>query len=359
MALEISMPQMLRHPQLQLRTVAPGVMLSAGVGALAVLGGWAEHALFGAEWLEPLVLAILFGAALRTLWAPSAQFSAGIRFSAKTILEIAIVLLGASVSAQTLLAVGPELLVGIVAVVALVVPGSYLLGRALGLPARMALLIACGNGICGNSAIAAVAPVIEADSDDVSASIAFTAVLGVAVVLGLPFLGQVLSMPAFHYGILSGLTVYAVPQVLAAAAPMGATAIQIGTLVKLVRVLMLGPITVVLSLLAAGLPAEGRRVRDTSDLAQPSTRKHFLPPLFILGFLAMIALRSFGAIPQIALAPMEQAASIFTVIAMAALGLGVDARAVAAAGPRVIATVTLSLVLLVLLGLGLLMLIAA
>ncbi|WP_295533949.1 putative sulfate exporter family transporter [uncultured Thioclava sp.] len=357
MALELCMPQALRHPNAQMRKLAPGVVLSAGVGALAVLGGQVESVLFRAQWLEPLVLAILFGAVLRTLWAPGTQFSAGIRFSAKTVLEIAIVLLGASVSAQTLLAVGPELLIGIVAVVALVVPGSYLLGRAFGLPARMALLIACGNGICGNSAIAAVAPVIEADSDDVSASIAFTAVLGVAVVLGLPFLGAALHMPAFHYGILSGLTVYAVPQVLAAAAPMGTAAIQIGTLVKLVRVLMLGPITVVLSLLAAGLPAEGRRVRDASDVEQAPARKGFMPPLFILGFLAMIALRSFGAIPQAALAPMDHAASVFTVIAMAALGLGVDARAVAAAGPRVIATVTLSLVLLVVLGLGLLLLI--
>ena len=355
MALDLSVPMALRHPHAELRRLGPGVALSAGVGALAVLGGQLESAMFGAEWLEPLVLAILLGAALRTLWAPGARFEPGIRFSAKTVLEIAIVLLGASVSAQILMAVGPGLLIGIVAVVALVVPGSYLLGRALGLPARMALLIACGNGICGNSAIAAVAPVIEADSDDVSASIAFTAVLGVAVVLGLPLLGQALTLPAFHYGVLSGLTVYAVPQVLAAAAPMGTAAIQIGTLVKLVRVLMLGPITVVLSMLAAGLPAEGRRTRDPSNLAP--ARKSYMPPLFILGFLAMIALRSLGAIPQMALAPMDHAASIFTVIAMAALGLGVDARAVAAAGPRVIAAVTLSLGLLVVLGLGLLLLI--
>jgi uncharacterized membrane protein YadS len=116
---------------------------------------------------------------------------------------------------------------------------SYGIGRLLGLSKRMAILVACGNSICGNSAIAATAPVIGADGDDVAASIAFTAVLGVVVVLGLPLLIPALGLSVHQFGILSGLTVYAVPQVLARTAPAGAAAIQIGTLVKLVRVLML------------------------------------------------------------------------------------------------------------------------
>jgi uncharacterized integral membrane protein (TIGR00698 family) len=211
----------------------------------------------------------------------------------------------------------------------------------------MALLIACGNGICGNSAIAAVAPVINADSDDVSASITFTAVLGVLVVVGLPLIGHLAGLEAVQYGILSGLTVYAVPQVLAAAAPMGTAAIHIGTLVKLVRVLMLGPITVVLSMLASRLPDEGKPIGAAS-----SAKQSFMPPLFILGFLATIRLRSIGAIPQEALPSISMGANVMTIIAMAALGLGVDARAVMTAGPRVIATVVLSLVLLIGLGLG-------
>ncbi|MFX8473938.1 putative sulfate exporter family transporter, partial [Acinetobacter baumannii] len=88
----------------------------------------------------------------------------GVSFSAKYPLEIAVVLLGASVSAATIFAVGPLLLVGIAGVVALAIPMSFAIGRMLGLPTRMALLVACGNSICGNSAIAAVAPVIGADS---------------------------------------------------------------------------------------------------------------------------------------------------------------------------------------------------
>ncbi|WP_163413883.1 putative sulfate exporter family transporter, partial [Escherichia coli] len=79
----------------------------------------------------------------------------------------------------------------------------------------LAILIACGNSICGNSAIAAVAPVIEADGDDIASSISFTAILGVLMVLGLPLLIPLLKLTATQYGILAGLTVYAVPQVLA------------------------------------------------------------------------------------------------------------------------------------------------
>ena len=147
--------------------------------------------------------------------------------------------------------------------VATTIGASYGLGRLLGLPHRMATLVACGNSICGNSAIAAVAPVIGADGDDVAAAIAFTAVLGVAAVLGLPLLGGELGMGVLSFGAFAGLTVYAVPQVLAAAAPMGVVAVQFGTLVKLVRVLMLGPVCFVLSILT-------RRMRDEADEAARS-----------------------------------------------------------------------------------------
>src|SRR6202008_1901383 len=128
--------------------------------------------------------------------------------------------------------------------------------RALGLPQRISILIACGNSICGNSAIAAVAPVIGAAADEIAASIAFTAVRGVIVVLLLPLLAPVLLLSLTQYGVLAGLTVYAVPQVLAATLPIGALANQVGTVIKLVRVLMLGPVVLGLSLLARDLRAD-------------------------------------------------------------------------------------------------------
>ncbi|WP_159181879.1 putative sulfate exporter family transporter, partial [Escherichia coli] len=116
----------------------------------------------------------------------------------------------------------------IAATVVVMLAVSYGLARLLGLKTKLAILIACGNSICGNSAIAAVAPVIEADGDDIASSISFTAILGVLMVLGLPLLIPLLKLTATQYGILAGLTVYAVPQVLAATVPAGIVSTQIG-----------------------------------------------------------------------------------------------------------------------------------
>ena len=338
-----------------LLNLAPGVGLCTLVTLAADLLQGAERRLCGRAWLESLVLAILVGAAVRTAWTPGLRWRPGVDFSAKVLLEVAVVLLGASVSAATILSVGPALLIGIAVVVVCAIPASYGVGRLLGLPRRMATLVACGNSICGNSAIAAVAPIVGADGEDVAASIAFTAVLGVLVVLVLPLLGVALHMSGLQFGALAGLTVYAVPQVLAATAPLGASAIQVGTLVKLVRVLMLGPVCLVLSLIAS-------RLREETDEPAPHVTAgerprlgrlalHRLVPWFIVGFLLMIAVRSGGLIPPVAVAPMAQAAGLLTVISMAALGLGTDVRVVARAGGRVTAAVVLSLLLLGLLSL--------
>ncbi|MDT7949984.1 MAG: putative sulfate exporter family transporter [Acetobacteraceae bacterium] len=324
------------------RRIAPGLLLCLLVTAVAIGLERAEAAVFGATWLEALVLAILVGTAIRTAWTPGPAWRAGIGFSAKTLLEIAVFVLGASISATMIIAAGPYLIVGIAGIVIVAIFASYGIGRALRLPHRMALLVACGNSICGNSAIAAVAPIIGADGEDVAASIAFTAVLGVLVVLGLPLLPAVLHLSHLQYGVLAGLTVYAVPQVLAAAAPLGPVAVQMGTLVKLVRVLMLGPVVLSLSLLTRRLRAQAADHPPTAG--RPKLSK--LVPWFIIGFLALAACRSLGLIPYPLLAPAALTVNVLTTISMAALGLGTDLKTVAGAGPRVIAAVTGSLALL-------------
>jgi uncharacterized integral membrane protein (TIGR00698 family) len=318
----------------------PGLLLCAAVTLAARGLEHMEARLFGRAWLESLVLAILLGTAIRTLRGPDARLEPGIQVGAKLLLEIAVVLLGASVSAGALLGNGLRLVAGIAAVVVLAILISYRLGRRLGLPRKMALLIACGNSICGNSAIAAVAPVIEADGQDVAASIAFTAVLGVGVVLGLPLLVGALSLTQAEYGVFAGLTVYAVPQVLAATATVSAGSAHIGTLVKLVRVLMLGPVVLTLSLLRRG---GGRASLPLSQMV----------PWFIVGFLLLLWMRSMDLIPHAVLAPAQAVADGLTVMSMAALGLGVDARAVVRAGVRVAVVVVGSLVGLAVVSLGL------
>lgn len=330
--------------------VLPGVLLCVGITLLASVLQMVERHFVGQAYLETIVLAILVGVAVRTLWRPGARWLPGIRLSAKLLLEIAVMLLGASVSVSTVLAIGPQMLVGIMAIVVVAIGFSYGISRIMGLPQRMSILIACGNSICGNSAIAAVAPVIGADGDDIASAVAFTAVLGVVVVVGLPFLASVLGLSVREYGVLAGLTVYAVPQVLAATLPIGALANQVGTMVKLVRVLMLGPVVLVLSLITRRLRSEADEgaphitAGDRPKRGRPAV--HQFVPWFILAFLLMAAMRSLGVIPTALLAPTVSLADRLTTVSMAALGLGVDVWVIARAGLRVSAAVTLSLIVL-------------
>ena len=161
----------------------PGIALCAAITIAAILLQVVEVHFVGQPYLEALVLAILLGVAIRAMWTPGQRWQPGIHFSAKFVLEIAIVMLGASVSVGTILALGPILIAGIAGIVCVAIGASYMICRAFGLPQRMSILIACGNSICGNSAIAAIAPVIGADGDDIASSISFTAVLGGAALL--------------------------------------------------------------------------------------------------------------------------------------------------------------------------------
>jgi len=318
----------------------PGIALCGAISLAAILAESAQVRLAGHAWLGDLVVAIVFGVLLRSFARLPEATGAGIKFSAKTLLEVAVVLLGASLSLSILKGAGGLLILGIAIIVGLSLIGSYAISRAIGLEPKLAILVACGNSICGNSAIAAAAPAIGAKAQDVASAIAFTAVLGVAAVIIMPAIPGVFSMDAVHYGLFAGMTVYAVPQVLAATAPMGAVAVQTGTVVKLIRVLMLGPVVTTLSII------HGRGASGRLDLQR-------MVPWFIIGFVLMIMARSFGLIPNIALAPISGLANVLTIMSMAALGLSVDIRSLRHAGGKVIVAATASLLLLCALSVGL------
>ena len=330
------------------RALAPGVLLCVGLAIIASLVQSAEERLVGHAIIEAIVVAILLGMIVRTIRAPSPAYEPGIAFSAKQVLEFAVFLLGASVNLPELLRAGPALLGGIVLIVALALAFGYTMGRVFGLTTKLAVLVACGNAICGNSAIAAVAPVIGANADDVASSIAFTAVLGVVMVLGLPLLITPLALSHYQYGVVAGMSVYAVPQVLAATFPVSALSGEVGTLVKLVRVLMLGPVVLSFSILSR------RRARARGNEARLAIGK--LVPWFIVGFIVLAVLRSTEIIPAAVATPVRDLSRLLTIVAMAALGLGVDVRAVARAGSRVSLTVVMSLAALVLMSIGMIVL---
>jgi uncharacterized integral membrane protein (TIGR00698 family) len=321
------------------KSLVPGLTAATFVSLLAVAGGAVEERMFGRAIIEPLVLAILIGMVIRAVAGSWTAGEPGIRFTSKTVLEIAVFLIGATMDVPRLFASGPMLAAAIVAIVCIGLGLGYVIGRAAGLSPKLAVLVACGNAICGNSAIAAVAPVIGAETEDVAASIALTAVLGVAVVLGLPLLIGPLSLSHYQYGVLAGLTVYAVPQVLAAAFAVSALSGQVATVVKLARVLMLGPVV-----LFFALRARREHVGTAARLSLMT-----LVPWFVLGFIMLAALRSFGVISESQASMTKIVAGWLTIAAMAGLGLSVDVRAVRSVGARVVVAVAGSLATLIVL----------
>jgi uncharacterized integral membrane protein (TIGR00698 family) len=323
----------------RISAVVPGTMLCTAITIVAVEVQYLEERAFAHPYVEALVVAIVLGIAIRSVWRPGSRWTSGINFSAKFLLEFAVMLLGASISLGAIIGSGVGLMAGIVGTVIIALATSYCISRWLGLSQRLSILIACGNSICGNSAIAAVAPVIGADADDIASSIAFTAVLGVIVVLALPLASPLFGLNETQYGTLAGLTVYAVPQVLAATIPVGVLAAKVGTLVKLVRVLMLGPVVLLFSL-------SRRRIAGSSQTAPTKPGLRNLVPWFIIGFVTLASIRSLGFVPDQAVKPLTLISAVLTIISMAALGLGVDLRVIGKLGGRITFATSISLIVL-------------
>jgi uncharacterized integral membrane protein (TIGR00698 family) len=346
----VNAPTPARHRATAASHLLPGILLCLAVGAAAELVGAGEAALFGRAWLEPLVLAILLGMLLGNAVDVPRAAVAGIRFSAKTVLDIAVALLGATLSLAALQSLGVVAVLLIAIMVFVALGGAFLLGRALGLSRRLAMLIAAGNAICGNSAIAAVAPIIGADEEEIAAAISLTALLGVVTVLLLPLAVYAFGLALPRYALLTGLTVYAVPQVIAAAAPFGTATVTLATFVKLARVLMLGPLTLLLSLLAPRFARADREQRDARS------RPILFLPWFIVAFLLLAAGRWVGLLGDDLARWLGTLSNYLAVVAMAALGFGVRLRSLFEVGPRVALGTALANVLMVVLAIGMLQL---
>lgn len=321
----------------RVRQLAPGLALVIGLSLVAQAVAAGEELLLGRAWIEGLVLALLFGVAVGNSGLVAKRFDAGAAYAGKQVLEFAVVLLGAGVNAAVLATTGPKLAALIVTGVLLVLCVGFGIGRLLGLGPRLALLVATGNAICGNSAIAAMAPVIKAEKSEVAAAIALTAVLGVTLVLSLPILIPLMSLSYYQFGVVAGMGVYAVPQVLAAALPVSPISAEIATTVKLGRVLMLGPIVMSVGVIVSALGS-----RSGASKMRLST---FLP-WFVIGFAVLALLRVLGVLPDVVAQPARTLGAWLTILAMAGLGLGVKLAAIRTVGPRVAVAVILSLAVL-------------
>jgi uncharacterized integral membrane protein (TIGR00698 family) len=301
------------------RRLAPGLVV-ATVGALAAL---ALHA--WADALNALTAAVLLGVALRALRPMPRWALAGTSFARRKLLQAGIVLLGLELSVGQLLDLGVPALLLVVVTVALTFLVTLWLGRLLGLPGPMALFIATGFSICGVSAIVAMSGTRRHEEEDVATAVALVTVCGSLAIVVLPLLRDPLGLSQHEFGLWVGASVHDVGQVVATAGGVGTAALGTAVLVKLVRVLLLAP------MVTAAAVAARRSARD-----QPGAAVADVPvvPLFIVGFLVMVAVRSLGLVPHDALGWAETVRSVLLAAALFSLGASLDVRTLAVTGRR-------------------------
>lgn len=319
-----------------LAVVAAGVAAAVWAGSLqAVLG--------------PLVLALLLGVLLANspLYAPALR--PGVKAGTKRLLRAGIVLLGLQLALPDIVALGLPVLGLIIACVALSYVLTLQLGLRLGLSRAGATLMAAGFSICGASAVAGLQGVVDADDDEAAAAVAMVTLYGSLMIVVLPVLGGLLGLSEERFGMWAGLAVHEVAQVVAVAGTAGATALAVATVVKLGRVLMLAPVAALASLgerrrtaaLAAadhrGASGPGGRagVPDAPTREVPTAgARPPVVPLFVLGFLVMVAVRSLGILPDPVLDGGRTVTTVLLAAGMFGLGAGIDVRRLLRTGGR-------------------------
>ncbi|MER7819066.1 putative sulfate exporter family transporter [Streptomyces sp. NPDC096153] len=307
-------------------TGPPGPVPGLALAAAGVAAAWLVHRAVPA--VPMLTAAVVLGvAAAHVPWSAPwvrGRCRAGLTLTTKRLMRAGIVLLGLKLSLADVLGLGWATVAMVPAVVAATFCGTWWLGRRLGLPGDQPLLIAAGYSICGASAIGAVGSVHDSDDDDVVTSVALVTLCGTLAIAVLPLLHGPLGLTDTEFGRWVGAGVHDVGQVVATAQTAGPAALGEAVLVKLLRVALLAPLVAVLVVSAR------RRGRDSPRSGRPP-----LVPLFVVGFLAMVALRSTGLVPAQALAVAGTAQELLLAAALFGLGSAVRLPSLSRTGPKV------------------------
>jgi uncharacterized integral membrane protein (TIGR00698 family) len=289
--------------------IAPGLVLAfAGGLAAALLNRLVPL-------VSPLLIAIVLGVAFASLRPVDAALSPGLATASRKVLRVGVALLGLQLGLGEIASLGWGVLVVVVVVVAGGVTSTVLLGRALGVAPRRALLIACGTSICGAAAVAAVDAITEADEEDVAVALALVVALGSTSMLVLPLIAMRAGLGQVEAGAWLGGSIHEVGQVVVAGGIIGAAAMQVAVLVKLGRVLMLAPVLAVLSW----------RLRQRAT--GPATGRTPVVPLFVLVFIGLVVLGSVVDLPGTVLSVVKMVQVLALASAMFALGCGIHAAA--------------------------------
>ena len=244
--------------------------------------------------LEPMLLAMVIGMVVSNTWTMPKLVLPGIRFSYKVLLALGIVLLGVQLNFVDVLKLGGFGVLLSCLEIVMALGFMWLLTRWLQLSGKLGVLLGVGTAICGSSAIIATAPMIEAEEKDVVFGVAAVTLLGLAGMILLPIVGHALSLTPYAFGILDGLVIHSVPQVVTAGFAYGPEAGATATIVKMTRVCLLAPVV-----FAVGLFYARHKARRAQAASQKRFQAFSLFPKFVFGFLAMALLRTLGWLPDL------------------------------------------------------------
>ena len=299
-----------------IQKMLPGCLMALAIAAVAKLLENLEQAA-GVHFIGASVIALFIGMFINSLYKPNAVTAPGIKFTSKKLLKVAIVLLGASLNITTVLKVGRFSLTVMVFTLATCFGVGYFVGKALGLNWKMSNLISAGTGICGGSAIAAVAPVIDAKDSDIAYALSATFLFDMAMIVLFPIMGRAMGLSDMAYGLWAGTAVNDTSSVVAAGYAFSEGAGDFATMVKLTRTLAIIPTVMVFSFVSMHL----RKKEAAASGGAVQIRWRSVFPWFILGFLAMAVLSSVGVIPAAAAAILKKISKFLMVTALAAVGL--------------------------------------
>ena len=324
----------------------PGFILALAIAAVAkVVEGLLPIHLIGAS-----VIALFVGMFLHGVVKKNAMFAPGLKFTSKKVLKFAIVLLGASLSINTVLEVGRMSLCVMAFTLLTCFGGGYFIGKALGLNWKMSNLISAGTGICGGSAIAAIAPVIDADDTDIAFAMSATFLFDMAMILLFPIMGRALGLSDMAYGLWAGTAVNDTSSVVAAGYAFSEAAGDFATMVKLTRTLSIIPTV----LIFAGVQVHLLRKQAAGQQVAAGKKVNVLSlfPWFIVGFVVLAIINSFGVIPAEVSSAAKSVSKFLMVAALAAIGLNTSYKEMRKAGiaPMVHGFIISALVVLVALG---------
>lgn len=294
-------------------------MFMLGVAICFVVAGLSVFVekLIPGELLGASIIALFMGTFINSFFHPK-WIKPALKFTSKRILKVAIILLGASLSISTIMSVGKMTFFVMIFTFAMCFGGGYFIRKIYGLNWKLSNLISAGTGICGGSAIAAIAPVIDADDKDIAFAMSSTFLFDMVMIALYPIMGKALGLSDIAYGIWAGTSVNDTASVVASGYAFSEVAGDFATMVKLTRTIAIIPTVLVFAYI-------GTRIKQRELKAANGGQKVNLVkiiPWFIGGFLLMAILNSVGFIPTAASAIIKNTSKFLMVTALAAIGLG-------------------------------------